>query len=113
MPSRLSLYIYTGSIGVDFEEAGGSAPLGLTLKRAKYSGPLGFLASNTHLAKRNSKFRTVIEPECSEDFFFGLYLKLGAKFWTEIELLSLIKLCKNILSPRNLLNQQKIDAYDL
>ena len=36
---------------------------------------------------------------------------MGAKLWTEIELLSLTKLRKNILPPRNLLNQQKIDAY--
>ena len=44
-------------------------------------------------------------------FFFGLYLNLGAKFQTEIELLSLTKLLKNISLPRNLLNQQKINAY--
>ena len=31
--------------------------------------------------------------------FFGLHLNLGAKFWTEIELLSLTKLRKNILPP--------------
>ena len=44
-------------------------------------------------------------------FFFGLYLNLGAKFRTEIELLSLNKLPKNILLPLNMLNQQKTDAY--
>ena len=43
--------------------------------------------------------------------FFCLHLNLGAKFWTEIELLRLTKLCKNIWPPRNLLDQQKIDAY--
>ena len=43
--------------------------------------------------------------------FFGLHLNLGAKFRTEIEILSLTKLRKNILPLRNLLNQQKIDAY--
>ena len=75
------------------------------------SGPLGFLASNTHLAKRNPKFRTEIDPECGEYLFFGLHLNLGAKFQTEIELLSLTELLKNISPPRNLLNQQKIDAY--
>ena len=58
-------------------------------------GPLAFLASNTHLATRNLKFWTEIEPECGEDlffFFFGLHLNLGAKFRTEIELLNLTKL---------------------
>ena len=57
------------------------------------SGPLGFLASNTLLATRNPKFQTEIDPECVEDLFFGLHLNLGAKFQTEIELLSLTKLC--------------------
>ena len=70
-------------------------------------GPLGFLASNTHLATRNPKFQTEIEPE----FCFGLHLNLGAKFRTEPKLFSLTKLRKNISSPRNLLNQQKINAY--
>ena len=44
---------------------------------------------------------------------FGLHLNLGAKSWAEIELLNLTKLCKNILPPWNLLNQQKINAYEL
>ena len=43
--------------------------------------------------------------------FFGLHLNLGAKFRTEIELLTLTKLRKNISPPRNLLYEQKIDAY--
>ena len=51
------------------------------------SGPLGFLASDTHLATRNPKFRTEIEPECGKDLFFCLHLNLVAKFWTETELL--------------------------
>ena len=72
---------------------------------------VGFLASNIHLATRNPKFRTEVEPGCSEDLFFGLHLNLGAKFRIVIELLSSIKLRKNISPPRNLLNQQKIDAY--
>ena len=46
-------------------------------------------------------------------FFFGLFLNLGAKFRTKIKLLSLTKLRKKILPPRNLFNQQKIDAYAL
>ena len=75
------------------------------------SGPFVFLASNTHLATRNLKFRTQIKPECGKDLFFGLHLNLGAKFRSEIELLSLTKLRKNISPPRNLLNQQKINAY--
>ena len=75
------------------------------------SGPLDFLASNTHLATRYLKFRTEVEPDHGEDLCFGLHLNLGAKFRTEIELLSLTKLCKNILPPPNLFNQQKIDAY--
>ena len=49
---------------------------------------------NTHLATRNPKFWTEIEPECSEDLFFLLVftsdLNLEAKFRTEIGLLSLI-----------------------
>ena len=49
------------------------------------SDPLGFLASNTHLAKRNLKFYTEIEPECGKNFFFGLCLSLAAKFWSKIE----------------------------
>ena len=48
------------------------------------SGPLGFLASHTPLATRNSKFQTEKEPECSKDFFFVLQLNLGAKFRSEI-----------------------------
>ena len=75
------------------------------------SGPLGFLASNTHLATRNPKFRTDIKPECGEDFFFWFLPEFGVKFRTEIELLGLTKLRKNISSPQNLLNQQKINAY--
>ena len=71
---------------------------------------LGFLASNTQLATRNPKFQTEIKPECGKSpLFFGLHLNLGRKFRTEIEL-SLTKLRKNISPPRNLLNQQKIDA---
>ena len=65
------------------------------------SGHFGFLASSTHLATTNPKFRTEIDPECGEDLFFGVHLNLGPKFWTEIELLSLTKLLKNISSPRN------------
>ena len=61
------------------------------------SGPLSFLASNTHLAIRNPKFRIEIDPKCSKDLFFGLHLNLGAKVGTEIEVLSKTKLCKNIL----------------
>ena len=61
---------------------------------------------------RNRKLQTEIDPKCSKDFFFGLHLNLGAKFWTEIELLSLTKLLKNISPPRNLLNPQRIDAYE-
>ena len=76
------------------------------------SDPLGFLASNTHLATRNLKLRTEIDPKCGKDFFFCLYLNLGAKFRTEIEILSLTKLLKNISPPRNLLNPQRIDAYE-
>ena len=44
-------------------------------------------------------------------FFGGLYLNLGAKVRTEIELLRLTKLRENISPHRNLLYQQKIDAY--
>ena len=79
---------------------------------SRLSGPLSFLASNTHLTTENPEFRTRIEPECGEDLFLcGLYLNLGAKVQTEIALLSLTKLNENILPPRNLLNQEKIDAY--
>ena len=71
------------------------------------SGPLGILASNTHSGTRNSKFRSEIEPECGEDLFFCLHLKLGKKLRTEIKLLSLTKLRKNISPSRTLFNQQK------
>ena len=74
------------------------------------SGPLGFLASNTHLETRNPKYLTNVESECGEEFLFGLHLNFGSKFGTEIELLSLTELRKNISPPRNLLNQQKIDV---
>ena len=74
------------------------------------SDPLGFLTSNTHLATRNPNLCTEIDPKCGKDFF-GLYLNLGAKFRT-VELLSLTKLLKNISPPRNLLNPQRIDAYE-
>ena len=79
------------------------------------SGPLDFLASNTHLATRNLKFLTEIEqPHAVKTIFsfcFGLHLNFGPRFWTEIKLLSLTKLRKNISPPRNLFNQQKIDTY--
>ena len=79
------------------------------------SGTLGFSASNTHLATRNPKFLTEIEPECGKDLFLGggggLHLNLGAKFRSEIALLSLNKLRKNISPTQNFSNQQKIDAY--
>ena len=68
------------------------------------SGPLGFLACNIHLATRNPKFRTEIEPECRKDLFFYLHLNLEAKFRTEKESLSVTKLRKNISPPRNLLD---------
>ena len=35
------------------------------------SDPLGFLASNTHLATRNPKFWTEIDPKCGKDFFWS------------------------------------------
>ena len=44
--------------------------------------------------------------------FFGLYLNLGVKFRTEIELLSLTKVLENISPPQNLLNPERIDAYE-
>ena len=44
-------------------------------------------------------------------FVFGLHLNLGTKFRTEIQLLSLTKLHKNSLLPRNLHRQQKINTY--
>ena len=71
------------------------------------SGPLVFLASNSHLATRNSKFRAEVELECSKDLFFWSASEFGGKLWNKIELLCLTKLCKNILPSRNLLNQQK------
>ena len=58
---------------------------------------------------RNSELRQ--NQNAVKTLFFGLHLNLGAKFRTEIESLSLTKLCKNISPPWNLLNQQKIDAY--
>ena len=55
------------------------------------SGLLVFLVSNTHLATRNLKFRTELEPEFGKDLFFGLHVNLGAKFQSKIELLDLTK----------------------
>ena len=76
------------------------------------SGPLVFLANNTHLATRNPKIRAEMELECSKHLLFFLAAsEFGGKFRNEIESLSLTKLHKNILPYRNLLNQQKIDAY--
>ena len=77
------------------------------------SSPLGFLASNIYLTTRNPKFRTEIEPDCSEDLFFwsSLHLNLGAKFRTEIELLILIKLYKNISPSRNFFNKKLTPMY--
>ena len=52
------------------------------------SGPLGVLASNIHLATRNPKFRTEIEPECDEDVFVLVFTEFGSKiqkFRAEIE----------------------------
>ena len=93
-------------IGVDLGGAGGQRLLGSNTEGGKIClSPLGFRASNTHLATRNPKFQTEIEPECGKDFFFGLNLNLGAKFRTKIELSSLTKLRENISPPRNLLNQ--------
>ena len=100
--------------GIDFEKGGGwggGAPRVWHWRGWNKSCHLSFFESNTHLATRNLKFQAEIEPDCSEDLFFGLHMNLGAKFWTEIELFSLTKLRKNILPPRNLFNQQKIDAY--
>ena len=90
---------------------GGRRPLRLTLKGAKYIWPPQFSGKQHPLGNNKFEILTEIDPECSQDLFFGLHLNLGAKFRTEIELLSLTKLLKNILHPRNLLNQQKIDAY--
>ena len=35
------------------------------------SGPLGFPASDTHLATRILKFQTEIDPECGKDLFWS------------------------------------------
>ena len=69
------------------------------------SGLLDFLA-------RNPKLRTEKEPECSKNILFLIFTVIlvfteRAKFQTELELLSLIKLRKNILPPRNLLKSTK------
>ena len=68
-----------GTIGINFRGAGEQHPLGSNTEGGKNkSGPLGFLASNTHLATRNPKLRTEIEPKSGENLFFGLHLNLGA-----------------------------------
>ena len=59
---------------------------------------------------RNSGLR--LNQNAAKTLFFGLHLTLGAKFRTEIELLCLTKLHRKNLPPRNLLSQQKTDAYD-
>ena len=43
------------------------------------SVPLVFLASSTHLAIRNPKFGTEIEPECGEDLFSWSSPEFGGK----------------------------------
>ena len=64
---------------------------------------------------QSPKFRIEIETRMRQRpfcfVFFGLHLNLRTKFRTEMELLSLTKLRKNISSIWNLLYQQKIDAY--
>ena len=56
------------SIGVDF---GGRSPLGSDTEGGKIClAPYSFLASNTLLAARNSKFWSEIEPECGKDLVF-------------------------------------------
>ena len=48
-------------------------------------------------------------------FFFWSSPKLEGKilkFWTEIKLIRLTKLCKTVLPPRNMVDQQKLYAYD-
>ena len=62
------------------------------------SSPLSFLASDFHLATRNPKFWTEMDPKCDKDLFWSSP-EFEAKFWTEIELLSLTKLLKNISPP--------------
>ena len=51
--------------GVDFAEgAGERRPLGYDTEEGEIClGPLGFLAGNIHLATRNPKFRTEIDPK--------------------------------------------------
>ena len=72
-------------IGVNLGGGQHPPPPSLALKGVKHVWP-SFLASNTHLATRNSKFQTEIEPECVKDLFcFGLHVNLGAKFLTEIK----------------------------
>ena len=46
-----------------------AAPLKSDTEGREMSGPLSFLASNTHLATRNPKFGTEIGPEYGEDLF--------------------------------------------
>ena len=74
------------------------------------SGLLGFLASNTHLAARNLKFRTEIKPECGEDVFFYLHLNLWAKFRAEIQLKFNQTLQKHF-ALSEFAKSTKIDAY--
>ena len=65
----------TGSVEVHRRRFGGglgcSAPLGLMLKGAKYVWLSQFFGNNTHLATRNPKFRTELDPEYGKDFFWS------------------------------------------
>ena len=66
------------------------------------SGPLGFLASNAHLIHEVNRCKQEIRNsarrwnQIAAKTFFGLYLNLGAKFRTELELLSFTKLRKKV-----------------
>ena len=60
------------STDVDFEKARRRRPHGFDTEGGKISlAPSFFLASNTHLATRNPKFRTEIAPKCGVDFFWS------------------------------------------
>ena len=88
-------------ISVDFWGAGGLCPVGSDTEEGEIClAPSVFwrVIPTWQQEIRNSGRR------------FGLHLNSGAKLRAEIELLSLTKLCKNISLPRNLVNQQKIDA---
>ena len=73
------------------------------------SGSFGFLASNTHLARGNTKFQTDIKPECGKDLFLSSP-EFKGKISDRNRIIKFNQTSQKHFAPRNVLNKQKIDA---